>query len=87
MTTPTPTDSTSADVCDWLAECGFVSGASGRVYRHPVTGARVVIGRADPLDLTVHAYAGAWRARLTRVPFPVIVATVAAALGRRDGSR
>lgn len=66
----------------WLAGCGFVADVGGRVHRHP-TGARVVFGNGDPaapVDLTVHAYGGAWRARLTRVPFPVL----AAAVDRKD---
>lgn len=87
MTTPARPTPTPGDLRTLLSGCGFVSSASGRVHRHPPTGARVVIGNSDPVDLTVHAHGGAWRARLTRAPFPLIVATVAAALNRKDHSR
>ncbi|QFZ18493.1 hypothetical protein [Saccharothrix syringae] len=83
MTTPDLPTRPPVDVCTWLGRHGFISSASGRVHRHPTTGARVVIHNTDQVDLTVHAHGGAWRARLTRVPFPVIAATVAA-LDRKD---
>ncbi|MEV0675900.1 hypothetical protein AB0I60_05180 [Actinosynnema sp. NPDC050436] len=86
MTAPTPHPEAS-DLRALLHGRGFVASPSGRVHRHAATGARVVIDRADPIDLTVHAYCGAWRARLTGAPFPVIAATVDAALVRKDRSQ
>jgi len=87
-TTPTPPDLTFAELRTWLGDRGFVARGSGCVHHHPPTGARVVISKTHPLALTVHAYAGLWHARLTRVPFPVIAATVDAALFvRKDRSR
>ncbi|WP_181400216.1 hypothetical protein [Actinokineospora spheciospongiae] len=34
-------------------------------------------------DITIHAYGGAWKARLTRAPVAVVTATITAALAER----
>jgi hypothetical protein len=66
-------------VLAYLGDHGFTSNGGKRVHHHRVTGARVVVANAEPVDLVVHAHGGKWRAQLTRVPFAVFTATVAAA--------
>ncbi|PWW53092.1 hypothetical protein DFQ13_11682 [Actinokineospora spheciospongiae] len=83
MTPPAPAPMTVDEVLVYLGGCGFAATPSRRVHQHHASGARVVITDARAGDITIHAYGGAWKARLTRAPVAVVTATITAALAER----